>query len=291
MTSLYFDNPDELIQALEARPEFADAVLDWMLTGRRLVDALERHPQAKETLRQVFLSEAVLKMPEQLAELTERVNGLTEQVSSLTQRLDSLTERVNDLTEQVSSLTVRVERFIANQEQFNARVDSFIAAQEQFNARVESFIANQEQFNYRAEQRFSRMEGDLSTIKNHFMLAKTEPAYIAHILGLTLTRKLDTENLIALVRQLNLPRQEEISFIQADLVFEATDADSQSVLVAAEFSYTGDERDTSRAIRNARLLQQATGQTAIPVIATVRNDQRIEDLIEDGSVQWAPIED
>ena len=60
--------------------------------------------------------------------------------------------------------------------------------------------------------------------------------------------------------------------------------------IAVEISYTVDERDISRAIRNAEYLERFTGQPARAAISGLRRDRRIED-IDPNDVFWYELPD
>ena len=53
-----------------------------------------------------------------------------------------------------------------------------------------------------------------------------------------------------------------------------------------EASYTADERDTTRARRNAELLRRLTGHPCQAVIASVHNVQEIEGELRGPEVYW-----
>ncbi|MXY82422.1 MAG: hypothetical protein F4Y91_10235 [Gemmatimonadetes bacterium] len=84
----------------------------------------------------------------------------------------------------------------------------------------------------------------------------------------------------------DIPHGDRQSFFRADLVVEATDSDGAMHYIAVEASYTADQRDTSRAQRNAALLTRFTGHPAHAAIASVRNVHEIQSLIDDGTVYW-----
>ncbi len=69
------------------------------------------------------------------------------------------------------------------------------------------------------------------------------------------------------------------SFKDIDILIEAKDKDENRIYVVVEVSYTADQRDTNRAPRNARYLTRFTGQKAIPVIASVRLDNKVRHLV------------
>ena len=61
--------------------------------------------------------------------------------------------------------------------------------------------------------------------------------------------------------------------------------------IAMEISFTGDQRDCSRAIRNAELITRFTGKPARAAIASVRNNQTAAAAVESGAVHWHRLED
>lgn len=83
----------------------------------------------------------------------------------------------------------------------------------------------------------------------------------------------------------DLPRNERISFRKADAIIEALDEAGETCYVALEVSYTADERDTARALRNADLLRRATGVPAVAAVAYVHADDRIRPALESGGVR------
>lgn len=200
-----------------------------------------------------------------------------------------LTDELISLPERFAAFAARVDDFITKQEQFNERVDGFIAKQEQFND-------EQRQFNRRVEARFNRIEGDLSHFKNRSSESQVaeEAATIAMAMGFILVRVLGNSDLVQMCRHPNarlLPQNDLVSFTRADLVLEVSNQDGNNQFIAVEISYTADQRDTDRAKRNADYITQFTGQPASAAIASARNDQNIQSLIDDGTVWWYPLED
>ena len=80
------------------------------------------------------------------------------------------------------------------------------------------------------------------------------------------------------------------SFIRADLVLITTNPYGETYYIAVEASYTADERDTTRARRNAELLQRLTGHPCHAVIASVYNVQEIESELRGSDVYWLPMD-
>ena len=117
--------------------------------------------------------------------------------------------------------------------------------------------------------------------------------FIAEQLGLTLTRVLTRDDLLALLPAQplpNLPSKVRHSFTKADFVAEAADESGETRYIAVEASYTVNGRDTDRAIRNAGILTQLTGKAARAVVAGYRVDDRQRSVVESGKVFWHELE-
>ena len=74
------------------------------------------------------------------------------------------------------------------------------------------------------------------------------------------------------------------SFIQADLVIAASEADPNQEgthYITAEVSYTGASRDTAGALRNASIISRVTGYPCEAALVSVRNDNEADEQIRD----------
>lgn len=80
------------------------------------------------------------------------------------------------------------------------------------------------------------------------------------------------------------------SFVEADLVIEVED-ESGIEYIAVEASFTADRRDSDRALRNAGFLTRFTGHPARAVVASVRNDYHVQDLVDSGAIYWNRLPD
>ena len=77
------------------------------------------------------------------------------------------------------------------------------------------------------------------------------------------------------------------SFQRADLVIEALDG-AELVYLAVEISYTVDNSDVNRALRNAVLLQQITSHRTQPVVAGAVMRPSVQEQVNRGSIKWFP---
>ena len=118
--------------------------------------------------------------------------------------------------------------------------------------------------------------------------AKSEALFIAHEMGFEYVRTLNPVDIYALTKGQDLSgisSGDLRSFLRADLIMRVEDPRGQEVHIAVEMSYTADERDTTRALRNAGYLERFTGQPARAAVAGLRRDRRIEDIDPD-EVFW-----
>ena len=157
--------------------------------------------------------------------------------------------------------------------------------------RLEQFITEQKDFNSNNLARLDRMEGDSGTLKGYWArnTAVSDATGIAHDMGLEFVRTLTPSDLMEMAGdQLSLDTGR--SFRRADLVIEASRGGATEY-AALEGSYTADQRDSGRALRNAGLLTQFTGRQATAGVASVRNTHEVEQLVESGHLYWHPLED
>ena len=241
--------------------------------------ALDANPAWREAVRARILGEELLKLPVRFNELMELQLQMNERI----ERIDGFVEeqkRVNEEQKQVNE----------DQKQFNHRIDSFVEEQKRFNERADNFMTL-------TNTRMTRIESDISTVKGGH--ARTRVAdfteIIAANLDLDYVRTLTPRQLNDIVKDVSDPSaanpDQRASFVNADLVIEATDGGGNTVYAAVETSWTADRRDSGRALRNARYLANSTGNRAIAVVASVRNDHEVSELISRGEVSWHRIPD
>ena len=210
------------------------------------------------------------------------INTIEDLIQLLDEKPEWLEEvRKRVLTRDVLELPDRVDRLSESVERLSRVVEDFVAA---------------------TNRRFDATDNALAAIRNDIGILKAGHARtsalshsytIARQLGLKRVRNLTDEDLwdmTDIVDVSDIPGNQIDSFHLADLVIEATDSSGETCYVAVEISYTADDRDTERAIRNAAFLTRFTGCPAHPVVAGVHQDNRIVSRIESGEVFWHQLE-
>ena len=142
----------------------------------------------------------------------------------------------------------------------------------------------------RLTSQINQLRDDIGPIKDaHAMGAAIREAdLIAEEMGFRFVRVLERSDIRALVNGQGLPgasSDDLKSFRRADLIMEVSDPQGEIAYIAAEVSFTTDERDSNRAIRNAEYMTELTGKEARAAIVGLRRDNRIEQLSQN-KVFW-----
>ena len=191
------------------------------------------------------------------------------------------------LGEELLQLPVLFTAFVGRVSAFIDQTEAFISEQRQFNA-------EQRQFNEGFTRRLGRIEGDIGNFRGAYArdAAVRNAMAIAAELGLEYVRSVPQEDLVRMSRSAigRVPTNHLRSFWSADLIIEASDGINTHYL-AVESSYTADQRDTDRILRNVQFLTEFTGQTARAIVVSVRNDDHVSALVESGAIYWYQLED
>ena len=167
---------------------------------------------------------------------------------------------------------------------FVGRVDEFITEQRAINA-------EQRAVNARLEKQMQTLLDDVGFIKGDAAIraARANAETIAEqVLGLQPGPILQRAEMFAVLRPLASRLQPQVrqSFYRSDLVMACRAEDGTLHYMAVEASYTGDRRDSDRALRNADFLTRCTDAPAHAVVASVRNDHEVQALVDAGRIHW-----
>ncbi len=257
--------------------------------------ALTEHPEWKSAVRAQILGEELLQLPVQFQVFVQRQLEFNGRMEEFVDQQRQFNNQVQGSIYQIQEANARQEEANARQEEANARQEEANARQEEANAQQREFNAQQREFNARFEARMDRIEGDISVVKGGHARSRgidAAPA-IADDLGLEYVRTISRAELVALARELDdtdVTTGDRRSFRDADLIIEASDG-NETVYAAVEVSYTADRRDSDRAGRNARYLARLRRCLAHAVVASVRNDHALQELVDAGDIHWHQLEE
>lgn len=243
--------------------------------------ALREHPEWREELRRELLTNELLELPQRFAEYAvatdTRLDNIDRRLDNMDQRLDDIDRRLDALTESVAELTRHAAEIDRLLESLAESVTELSERMKEVNRRLDHI---------EAQQRINNRQ--LGDFKGIFMerAARDDAAIIASDMGLRERRTLPRREIIELVDAAvrsgiagGIPRNHLRQFRRADIIMEASDARGEACYIAVEISYTADERDTDRAIRNAGFLTRFTEVPAYAAVASVHNDKNIEDIL------------
>jgi hypothetical protein len=186
-----------------------------------LVRLLREHPDWREELRALLLTQELLTLPGLVRELAEGQQRLTETVAQLTVRLDQLTALVDQLTETVAQLADEQRRLADEQQRLGVQMGE-----------VRGWFL-EDRYRTRA------------------------PAYFGRVLRQV--RSVDVGRLAHALRE-RLAEDELEEVLLADLILTGrlpTPSALQPIWIVVQVSTTVDRRDVERAQRRAALLRQA----------------------------------
>ena len=221
-----------------------------------LIQLLDEKPEWVEALRVRLLSRELIELPQLFAEFVEWTKQQFEEVNRQF-------EGVNRQFEEV-----------------NSRFDGV-------NEHIEGLYAIAE----RQDRRMGRMENDIEILKGFHAsdVTRVLASIIAREMGFRGAVEVSREDLADMTTYgdtSDLSMGDLSSFMRADLVMTVTDENGEKWYIAVEASFTVDERDTRRALRNAGLLTRFTGAPAKAAVSGQALDRRVLDVIESGEVFW-----
>ncbi len=195
--------------------------------------------------------------------------------------------RTRLLSREVLELPSQVADLVAGTKAFRAETKTEIAELKTDVARLKTDVAELKTY---MNRQFRSIRDDLGVLKGAHArnVAERNLGLIARSMGLRQRRVLDGGELFDLASAAGADMNDDAvrSYVQADVVFEAENAQGETEYVAVEVSYSANGRDTARAMRNAGFLTRFTGSVCRPAVASVHVDDRIAALIESGRVAW-----
>ena len=146
------------------------------------------------------------------------------------------------------------------------------------------------------ERAQKRVLDDFAIIKGHFTynVAYDEMRTMLEDMGYehrhTLSRD-EIHQLVSASDRTGLPIPDLRSFRRADFIVEIANDSGIIGYVAAEASFTVDERDVTRAVRNAEYMTRFTGLPGWSAVMGVRRVNEVADAINSGQVYWYEIDE
>ncbi|MCE2467596.1 MAG: hypothetical protein J4G06_06185 [Caldilineaceae bacterium] len=271
------------------------------VTEQQFLERLDTSPKFRDEVRRRVLSAELIAMPENLAETSAQLAKLSKEFSAFageqrtvnTELHTDMAELKEGQAEIPNTLKAELRTDVAELKAGQAELRTDVAELKEGQAELRTDVTELKEGQAEITNTLKRIETDVGELKGNaaYWIALSRYDEILEDLNLECVRLLGREDLTKMVRGFGANKFEwgdRRSFYRADLVMEATEVQAPNTTryVAVEASYTGDHRDTSRAIRNAEMLKRCTGHEASAVVASVRNDRDIQPVIDAGRVTW-----
>ena len=232
-------------------------------TVEDLVRILEEKPEWLDRIRSLILTDELLRLPQRFDQLAGDVHTLTGQVHTLTSDVHTLTGEFHDFAAETNS---RLSKLEAGQDRLESGQD-------------------------RLERRVNTLVDAVGVLKGAHAVSVAERDYeaIAIYMGFVRATLLSRADILRIGMSPVIQyrgRDELRSFRRADIIMEAFDAADEKTYIAVEVSYTVDQRDTSRAIRNAEILTEVKGLPALSAVCGLDVVREVEGVISSGDVYW-----
>ncbi len=260
-----------------------------------LVQILQERPEWLQIIRGLIIGEELAQVNQHLAALDQK---LAEFIEFTKQNAEIVDRRLSALETGFERMEARQDRFEARQEEFEARQQRFEERLGLFDARQESFDARQQRFEERQDRFDVLMTSvlrDLAYLKGSHTrnAAEKNTRRIARTQNCRQVRILNDDELYDLLQEndtSDITPGDQRSFVDADIVIEGEDRNTgETCYIAVEASFTAHEDDVRRAARNAEYLARFTGNPAIPVVAAVHLDDKVQPDFDRGRVHWYPV--
>lgn len=236
-------------------------------TADDLVRLLRQNAEFRDTVRRELLTDEILDLPRQFAEMLKTQNSMLQEQAEARQTRNRILAEIAELRQTQNIILGRLD----NAEAYNRRLSNDFSI----------FRGNY------AETVATKNATDIAILLNESKSLGIDETRLKVLSGddlRALAREYGVEKLAA------IPLGDRRSFYKADLVMEVAKSDGTTCYITVEASYTCNGRDTARALAHANLLTRFTGKEAWPVIAGVRADMLTQPLIESGEIFWYQLE-
>ena len=201
-----------------------------------IIRILREQPEAKEAIRRLILTDELLRLPQQIAEIAAIVQRTAEIQDRHTRFLEQHTRDIGELKSDTSEL---------KSDASTLKSDT------------------------------SELKRDSSWLKGLAAFIPTERRYqiIALDMGLEPVRLLDPGEIVRMTMTeaaLEFDQSDLNSFRDCDLIIAAQSPSDGDCYIAVQVSYTVDHSDISRAIKHAEMVTRFTGKPALPAVSGVQ---------------------
>ena len=254
-------------------------------TINELIEVLDSNPAWLEELRARILTRELLELPARLAQYAENTDRRLAALEEATDRRLAALEEGQTFERYAENTDRRLAALEEGQSEFREAINRLITS----NTRLEGVVT-------RLEGVVRRQSNDVGFLRGAFAYHAVTRSLNMAIWNMTsgdLDAVLTERELLGMVRNsgaTDLPQNEVTSFVNADIIARVVHPNAEDAsYVAIEVSYTVQDKDVRRAVRNAEYLTRFTGLAAQPAVAGVQLDDWAREDVDSGAVLWHQI--
>lgn len=249
---------------------------------------LVEHPEWRSDLRRVLLTEELLTLPSQFAEMIETQNRILTEQAEQRQSQNRMLETQVTMLETQNNILAELAELRQTQDSMLETQNSMLVEQ----GYIRTDIHELHGMYRRQHEDMARFRGNYasdaartSSVDIARLFARLRGLRRIYVRPLTLEERGDLlgDNYAA-VDALHLRSRSWDTFLSPDYLAEVSELRARNkplFYVAIEASFTGNREDLQRATDHARILRCATELDAYPVVASVRMNRDIEGIVFD----------
>ena len=184
------------------------------------------------------------------------------------------------------------ETFARFAEATNRRMENLERGQEELRTGQKGILVRLDNL----EEGQKRILDELGALKGSsmFLAVRFEIPELVHWMDFRYLRTLSRNDLFHMVADNDtddMPTPALRSFREADFIIEVADQSGATNYLTAEASFTVDERDVERVVRNAEYIRRFTGKPGWPVLMGVRYVNEVASVIDSSEIYWYQIDE
>ena len=256
-------------------------------TMEDIIRILREQPEIREAVRREILTEELLNLPRQVAEMAAILRDVLATLQQHTEAIAEIRGDVSGLKTDVSGLKTDVSELKTDM----AEVKADVAELKTDMVEVKADVSELKTDMVEVKADVSELKTSVAELKGSDAIGAAERRYgfIAFELGLKARHLLDSADIAQFVAHeaaSEFSPSDLQSFMNCDLMIFAESPTEGECYIVVQVSYTVDHSDISRAITHSQMVTRFTGLPAYPVVAGMERAGVTERRLASGAVHW-----
>ena len=263
-------------------------------TMEDIIRILREQPEIREAVRREILTEELLNLPRQVAEMAAILRDVLATLQQHTEAIAEIRGDVSVLKTDVSGLKTDVAELKTDVSELKtdmAEVKADVAELKTDMVEVKADVAELKTDMVEVKADVSELKTSVAELKGSDAIGAAERRYgfIAFELGLKARHLLDSADIAQFAAHKaasGFSPSDLDSFMNCDLMIFAESPTEGECYIVVQVSYTVDHSDIDRAISHSQMVTRFTGLPAYPVVAGMERAGVTERRLTSGTVHW-----